>query len=201
VGLGWVIAKDDQGAGAVVAQGSKTLPGEQVAFDAEITAIEETLKWFRYSTFPHLVIHSDSTSAIARESHSGARPGQRSARAIRAILANLQRAGRSADIQWVKGHAGIPGNWRADVLAGRAVEKTAWSKFISPAHLKLRISEKFRATKDEWQNHHGSEEIPPPAKKSCFVCLFISRLPSSHPKGVCRLQNSKRQKKPILAPA
>jgi hypothetical protein len=78
------------------------------------------------------------------------------------------RVGRSADIQWVKGHAGIPGNWRADVLAGRAVEKTAWSKFISLAHLKLRISEKFRATKDEWQNHHGSEEIPPPAKKSCL---------------------------------
>jgi hypothetical protein len=28
-----------------------------------------------------------------------------------------------------------------------------------------------------------------------FVCLFISRLPSSHLKEVCRLQNSKRQKK------
>jgi hypothetical protein len=43
-GLGRVIIEDDQGAGTVIAQGSKTLPGRQVAFDAEITVIEEALK-------------------------------------------------------------------------------------------------------------------------------------------------------------
>jgi hypothetical protein len=58
---------------------------------------------------------------------------------------------------------GILGNERADLLAGKAAEKTAWSKFIFLAYLKLRVSEKFRVAKDEWHkdpDHHGSEEIP-----------------------------------------
>jgi hypothetical protein len=41
-----------------------------------------------------------------------------------------------------------------------------------PAYLKLRVSKKFRAAKEEWcknPDHHGSEEIPPPpANKSCL---------------------------------
>jgi ribonuclease HI len=57
--------------------------------------------------------------------------------AIRASLSAFEQAGRIVEIQRVKGHAGIPGNERADSLAGRAAEKTAWSKFISLAHLKL----------------------------------------------------------------
>jgi hypothetical protein len=40
------------------------------------------------------------------------------------------------------------------------------------AYLKLRISEKFRKSKDQWHanpQHHGVEEIPPPPpKKSCM---------------------------------
>jgi hypothetical protein len=39
-----VITEDDQGASTAIAQSSKTLPGRKVAFDAEITAIEEILK-------------------------------------------------------------------------------------------------------------------------------------------------------------
>jgi ribonuclease HI len=107
-------------------QNSKSLKGKQVAFGAEIIAIEETLKWYHDSSLQHLVIHSDSRSAIARASHSGAGPGQRLAKAIRTILCALEQEGRTPGIQWVKGHARTRGNECADLLAGKAAENTAF---------------------------------------------------------------------------
>jgi hypothetical protein len=72
----------------------------------------------------------------------------------------------------MKSHEGTPGNEKADALAGKAAEKTGYSRHMSIAHLKLRISEKFRKAKDLWHkapDHHGTEEIPPPPpKKSCL---------------------------------
>ena len=66
----------------------------------------------------------------------------------------------------------MPGNERADKLAGEAADREKWSEVASLAHLKLRISEKFRQGKDKWHadpTHHGAEEIlPPPPKKSCM---------------------------------
>jgi ribonuclease HI len=49
----------------------------------------------------------------------------------------------------VKGHSGIPGIEHADVLAGKAAEKTAWYKLISLVYLKLPISEQLEVSKDE----------------------------------------------------
>jgi len=71
-GFGWVITRDDTGSDPLVAQGAKTLGGRQTAFDAEIAAIEAVVRWYQSSDFRHLVVHSDSTSAIARTRHSGA---------------------------------------------------------------------------------------------------------------------------------
>jgi hypothetical protein len=64
--------------------------------------------------------------------------------------------------------AGVPSNKRADSLAGKAAEKTAWPATTSLAHLKLKICEKFRKAKEEWHRnpaHHGVDEIPPPPPK------------------------------------
>ena len=75
-----MITPDDMGAGPVISQGSKTLGGRQTAFDAEAVATEAAVNWYPGSSFEHLILHSDSTIAIARACHSRARPGQGPAR-------------------------------------------------------------------------------------------------------------------------
>jgi len=72
----------------------------------------------------------------------------------------------------VKGHSGIPGNGRTDKLAGRAAEKPGPYTDFSVAHMKLRISERFRKAKDAWHSdpaHHGTMEIPPPPPKKSML--------------------------------
>ena len=177
-GFGWVITTDDKGAGPAIAQGSRTLGNRQVAFDAEVAAIEAAVVSYQHQDrFLHMVVHSDSTSAIARMCHSGAGPGQGPATNVNQILHDLFTQGvrgvrRSAELHRVKGHAGTPGNERADKLAGEAAGKDRWSETASLAYLKLQVSERFRKAKDLWHanpSHHGSEEIPPPPpKKSCM---------------------------------
>ena len=103
---------------------------------------------YQTSTPNHMVVHSDSTSAIACVRHPGGRPAPRPAGNVFHIVGHLIiLKGRSANIHWAKGHPGIPGNGRADALAGEADEEIPSARVKSLAFLKLRISEKFRRGK------------------------------------------------------
>jgi hypothetical protein len=80
-GLGWIVAPDDKG--LPITLGARNIGGQQTAFDAELAAIEQVVDWFQGAKQRHMTVHSDSTSAIARASHTGAGPGQSVARNIR----------------------------------------------------------------------------------------------------------------------
>ena len=101
--------------------------------------------------------------------HTGAGPGQCHALAIHWIVAALKKRGRLADITWIGGHAGTPGSEKEDTLGGNAAEKVETRVPIaSLAYLKLRISERYKTSKEEWHTNparHGTEEIAPPLPK------------------------------------
>jgi ribonuclease HI len=119
----WVVTQDEKGEGLAVAQGARNLGGQQTAFDAEVAAIEQAIMWFYGAEQCHMVVHSDSTSAITRASHTGAGPGQSMARHIPNMVHELRSRGEAVDLVWVKGHQGTPSNERADTLAGQAAGK------------------------------------------------------------------------------
>jgi hypothetical protein len=95
-GMGWVITEDSTGAGEVLAQDSKSLGAMHTTFDADISAIAGALFWFLQNGWDYraLVIHSDSTSAIARAGHTGAGPGQEYAVRIQRWVSHLGKLRR-----------------------------------------------------------------------------------------------------------
>jgi hypothetical protein len=97
---GFVITRNERGASPPLAQRSFCLGRRQAVFDAELAGIKVLMA----PLIKHMVIHSDSTSAIARAGHSRAGLGQRTARDIQKCVTVLARVSRSAQIAWFEGH-------------------------------------------------------------------------------------------------
>ncbi len=93
---------------------------------AELTAIEEALKIAKEPTRP-LVIHTDSQYAIGVLSKGWkAKANQELIARIKATLKPFKKL----ELRYVKGHAGIPDNERADELARAAVTAQASSGWV-----------------------------------------------------------------------
>jgi hypothetical protein len=142
---------------------SKTLADKQTAFDAELTAVEAALLWYEDNHTTHPPPH-----------HSFRLPKRhRSIRTLRSWTgtANGQidpeesgqhppRQGRSANIVWVKGHIGIPGNEKADKLAGQAAGRVALPPQIAHLERPRWNGTRTRNTTEKMKSHPQRRRSP-----------------------------------------
>lgn len=146
-GCGWAACVND----TVVAEDSMWLGNEATVFQAEVLAIEQSLRWIieNCDTDTNIIIRSDSQSAIQAIQN----PSTNSVmvHACKLVMREAKENHRIA-LKWVRGHADHTGNELADYLAKKgSLMKCAT---VSPelpttlAWIKRALKDHFMA---EWQ--------------------------------------------------
>jgi ribonuclease HI len=175
----WWTLRDSKGYEINCSSGS--LGKNQTAYDAEVAAIEEGINAVSKSqqAFKHLSIFSDSTSAIARVKHNKTGPGQSRATKVIRHIQRLKAQGKTASKDWVHGHNNVPGNDRADELAGQAAELLVphprLANAVSIAWMRKIVSEQSTTAANIELREKGKHTItPPPPKKRSHEGCWLS---------------------------
>ena len=103
------------------------LYSENSVFQAELTAILHAIIWFKNSNFNSCLINTDSLSGLGALQDT-----ETTDYLTQTILLQLQSTEKTIFFRWVRGHAGLHGNERADTLAREAAQNSNSVFLFSP---------------------------------------------------------------------
>ena len=103
------------------------LLSENSVFQAELTAILHAINWFSNSTHNSCTINTDSLSGLL-----ALKDQETTDYLVQTILLQLQSLKKFISFRWVRGHAGLRGNERADTLAREAAQNSENASIFIP---------------------------------------------------------------------
>ncbi|XP_067130231.1 uncharacterized protein [Centruroides vittatus] len=126
---------------------------EASVFQVELVALDEASQWIlRHPGSTPITVYSDSQSSLQALSD-----GYHRDRMVLEIRGSVLRARheRQVDLRWVRGHNGIPGNERADLLAKAVAQGSFVTRVVdlSASYIKGTLLQRSMKYSQESWNH------------------------------------------------